>query len=233
MCLFVVVYPLFLLLAITFADANVPLNPRMLLPLFPPAAVLIVWAVWQCTGQQRMGLLVAQVMLACIVLASAWQSIRFANLAHEVGTGYATARWDSSATLRALEDLPLNFLIYSNAPDLIYARTGRLAIMVPKARYRVSGVEEPAAAEWTDDMGRRLMAEGGWLVYFDRLDRSDFLVTPEFVRERLDLVPARRRQPRDGEIWQVAAVLADRPARRIITDPPASGASPPASRPSP
>ena len=203
---FLGVYPAFLLVAITVADANVPLNARLLSPLAAPAAVVLICIVWAGTRKSVRRRRVAGAALAGVALAAGWNSAGWARLAHTAGTGYATAAWDRSATLAALADAPPGLRIYSNGPDLIYARLGRPARMLPTVHHRASAAPEPAAAAWIDAMGADLLRTGGWLVWFDRIDRTDFLPTRADVAARLDLVPARRRQPRDGQIWQVAKV---------------------------
>ena len=221
-------YPLFLLASLTFFDANVPLNDRILCPLYAPAAVVLAVFAFRLAplakethrlaaplagrlnggviGRGRVPVILALVLSALVAglltlnLLGAWH---WSAATRDRGLGYARPRWERSQTVRALSALPPDFCIYTDGYDAVYLLTGRRVRQLPKTGHRSAGEANPHYDAEVDAMADRLRENGGWIVLFDHIDRDDFLMTEADLRQRFELVNARRKQPSDGRIYQV------------------------------
>ena len=198
-------YPLFLLASLAFFDANVPLNDRILCPLYAPAAVLgasfCVWPAEKLRAGGRAAVAAWFVgTLLGVNLLTAWH---WSAATQERGMGYARPRWERSQTIRALSALPPDFCVYTDGYDAVYLLTGRRVRQLPKTGHRSAGEANPRYDAEVNAMADALRKTGGWIVLFDHIDRDDFLMTEADLRQRFELVDARRKQPSDGRIYQV------------------------------
>ena len=233
-------YPLFLLASLTFFDANVPLNDRILCPLYAPGAALLAVFAFRLAppakethrlaaplagrlmgeprapqagrlnggviGRGRVPAILALVLSALVAglltlnLLGAWH---WSAATHDRGLGYARPRWQRSQTVRALSALPPDFCVYTDGYDAVYLLTGRRVRQLPKTGHRSAGEANPRYDAEVAAMADRLRETGGWIVLFDHIDRDDFLMTEADLRQRFELVDARRKQPSDGRIYRI------------------------------
>jgi hypothetical protein len=176
MIVFALVYIPFLLLSITFMDAITPLDNRILSPLSLPVLFLSVVA-----GRRLLVLadgkpyLIHGTIAVCVAVGCA-ASIRAGHQlikAHEEGLGYSSLAWRHSATVRAVNTLPSECVLFSNAPDAIQSLTGRQAQWLPPKIHSTSllGVSH---VEYSGDLAimRFQMGEAGRIIYFSTIDRG-------------------------------------------------------------
>lgn len=104
--------------------------------------------------------------------------------------GYASNKWQRSATMQYLKSHPLRGVIYSNGADALYILNGQSGYPIPHAD-RI----EPT---WCGDL-----QEGGqpYLVWFNAVDWRTYMATPDQLGAYYTLLPYRRFS--DGAIYVV------------------------------
>jgi len=124
-------YAVFLVLSITFADAQTTLNARLLSPLLPAALILLIAGlVTRMTSvETRRPAVLASLALgvSAVVSLAGWISE-----ARRDGLGYNSVTWQGSRLVAAVTSLPQNAVIYSNEPDAIEYLLGREVLGIPR-----------------------------------------------------------------------------------------------------
>ncbi len=202
--LFLPLFPLTVVASITFLDAFIPLDSRMLSPLLPVAIVLAVWlghAAWQRLASPRF-IRVALALLAVgwlglwVVQAGTWLARRAQD-----GAWYTSAQWSDSEVLAAVDLVPDSITVYSNVPEGIYLITGRPAFSVPPAVDHHTGRPNPDFLAQMDSLRAALDRGEATLVYVAKeASRRWYLPSERELVGRLGLAPVARF--RDGTIYE-------------------------------
>ena len=207
--------PLFLLTvvaSITFLDAFIPLDSRMLSPLLPVAVVLAVrlgHAAWQGFASRRLA------RVALTLLAAGWLGLWVVQagswLAHRSrdGAWYTSAQWRNSEVLAAVRLVPDSIAVYSNVPEGVYLVTGRPAFSVPPAVDHHTGRPNHGFLTQMDSLRVALDRGEATLVYVGReTERRWYLPDERELVGRLGLAPVARF--RDGTIYASRQILDSR-----------------------
>jgi hypothetical protein len=165
---FALLYALLLVASVTFLDRTIPLDRRILSPLFV-AALLFAggWiGAWTAHRPQPRPL-VALASATCVgLILLAGRGVQFVDDAPDKWLVYGCRRWSNSELLTYARQLPPDAVLYSNADDVLYLRLGRLAKPVPS-------VERDQ--RYLDAAVRRLKADlraGAQVVYFNTVTRA-------------------------------------------------------------
>jgi len=131
--LFSCAYIAFLVLLVSFVDASMPVNGRVLLPALVPisiTAISLVWALSETLRNRsiRYGFVL---FLMLSVTISAERTIIDAADMRENGRGYTSRHWQTSEMLSFLADKRETRRIHSNEPSLVRFVTGKDAAAVP------------------------------------------------------------------------------------------------------
>jgi len=182
-------YGAFLLLSISIADANIPLDHRTLAPLLALllAPCLFAWhALW--TRAQRLPARALLLAAAALFVTGGWSaSVPWLRESHAEGIGFNNVRWRNSDIVRALRASPAAGPIYSNAPDGIAYWTGREAKRIPARYSKMTRRPDPRFAQEMERL-RRDLASGAILVYFRRIGAGSDAEVDALIRE-LELRP--------------------------------------------
>jgi hypothetical protein len=115
-----------------FADEGIPLDDRLLSPLFLLAAVAVAVAVGSLWRERRRGAgPLATVVLAAWVGASAWRTAATVHGARDGGWGYASEDWIASDVVRWLRTEGKGFVIFSDDPADVWFATGSRSWTLP------------------------------------------------------------------------------------------------------
>ena len=197
-------YAAFLLISLTLFDAHTPLDRRILAPLFPVVLIMVL-----STGAAvslRLPSRAARVALvAGVALFVALQAARAAYWVHVAPRkwlGYGCDRWAQSDLVRFAAALPPDALIYSNADDLLYLRTGRLARPIPRRVDPVARATDGRYPHRLDGMRTDMLAHRGYVLYFADCVR-DYRISEGRIRTALGL--KRGYAGRDGNAWVVSS----------------------------
>jgi 4-amino-4-deoxy-L-arabinose transferase-like glycosyltransferase len=198
--LFMPIYGAFLLLSLTFFDANTPLDHRILVPFFVAGVMLTLFALttwWDRAPVNRRWVRVALVAMLGLFLLFSWRStLAQVRIMAATGAGWSSARWRTSPTLSAVQALPPSLIIYSNAPEAVYLWTGRPARSLPRLVQPMTRQVNPAYEEELDAMAEDLTRGEGVLVYFTAVPR---LWDLQDLRQKMRLWPVL--QHSDGIIY--------------------------------
>lgn len=114
--LFILVYPLFLILSISFYDPWTPLDHRILSPLFP-FILLLITLFLQILKEQRQKLVLYATMLFLFFSFSSSVYPIYKNH-YENGGGYTKVKWKKSEIVNYLKDKNFEINTYSNGIEI-------------------------------------------------------------------------------------------------------------------
>lgn len=185
---FAAVYAVVVMLTALFLDASTIFDSRLLSPVFVSLVVAVA-----CVMRAR------AVLVAMAVMTFAGGSLWLAR-EHPDVLEYA-GPWQESPVLSAARRLPANQVIYSNAPDALWAVNGRSVSTVPEKVNFVTDRANARFARQMDEMVDTLESRQGVVVYVRRSGR-EFAASEEDLQHRgLRLVVAER----DGAIYEPRA----------------------------
>ena len=128
------IYVVFIFVNFAFLDASSHPNGRLLCPIYPITALLLVsgLALWQRRygPESSRGRLVFVLVLVLIGMnaARSWGTIRDIRTN---GIGFQTQAWREDDIMRIVQNLPSDVTLYSDNPTLIYSYTRRASYFPP------------------------------------------------------------------------------------------------------
>lgn len=190
--IFITSYIFTLLISISFLDNAIPIDNRILSPVFVAGMLLIgciigMYAIPRgFNPKQVIAILVGFIIIAGIYTppATGWL-----KALQEQGLGYASPLWTESRIIDRLNQLPTTTPIYSNAPDPIYLLTGLHAMRLPNIYNQNSLIGNSDYQEDMRIMGSVLRDEKGVLVIFKTVTRHPYLATEEDILTEYPLKP--------------------------------------------
>jgi hypothetical protein len=166
---FIAIYGLFLLISLSFFDANIPFDDRILSPIYLAGIVLFLFLCGEAI-RLRPGMHVTQFALAglTILFALGLMSGTVGRIldGYWNGIGFNSLAWHDSPTLASLEEIPGDRPVFSNSPEAIYLHSGRAALRVPRVFQLSDQMPNPEYSTEMEAMGLRLAEEAGMIVYF-------------------------------------------------------------------
>ena len=207
MCLlfssFVACYGLVIFLSVSFFDAYIPMDSRILSPLYPAVLVLgmIAWARFVAVKEPSFRVRLTMAVLAAVVFCS--QSAGAGSwlyFSYRDGIGYAGREWQESQLIKRVRGLDQSVPIFTNAPEVVYVLAGRPAYGIPaKVNPQTQLPNEGYRSELVNLLGR-LQAERGVLVYFRTVSWRWYLPSERDLSEDLGLHLIAKEE--DGAIYQ-------------------------------
>ncbi len=198
--LFMISYLAFISLAFSLVDANIPMDDRILSPIYLAGFSLILAGISRCyllagVSQKKISLVLIGLIIIYTV-AAVRSNAGLIQASYQKGIGFHNATWRESATLLALTQLPEDQIIYTNSPEAVYSLTRIAAYSVPKKIELMDRLPNPAYQTELAEMQKRITNQQGFVVLFDQvqgisLPKSDelqkslnlqiFLDTPDGV----------------------------------------------------
>jgi hypothetical protein len=122
-------------IALTFLDADIPMDDRILLPLFLTILVIATWAIAPAyrsnDNRSRAIRQAAAVVGACLLALHATRTTRLLAGVREQGLGYANREWKTSALVSWVRmNRPVG-PVFSNYPDALTFQTGVASEWLP------------------------------------------------------------------------------------------------------
>ncbi|HSF82166.1 MAG TPA: hypothetical protein VLA49_13070 [Anaerolineales bacterium] len=204
MSLFGAVYIGFLVVSISFYDANTPLDGRILSPLYIAALLLGLFslAIWLSYKPSVFAKTLIILVLVGFIGANSLRSAGMVIDAYKDGLGFNSVSWLSSETLAEVRKLPENTVIYSNAPEVITFHTLRRAFGLPKKFESANQRENPAYQAELADLKIQILEKNGIVVYFQELKRP----TVPSEQELFEVLPSGVQvQTSDGLIYHASS----------------------------
>lgn len=179
---FAIAYMLLLGLIISFVTVQIPLDRRILSPLY---LALSLWAVIKITAIAQRPLRFGWTGAALlIVMVNSWTSIEWLRTLSTQGFGYSAAIWRFSPTMKYLQAHQPKPL-HTNAPDPVFLLTGTPAAMLPRHT-------DPGTMAQNRDYARQiseLKKGGGTVVYFRAVNWRWYLPDEARLKTELGLRP--------------------------------------------
>lgn len=164
-----VVYLAFIGAARTFADPRIPVDQRLLSPVYVAVVILGVILVasfgslgrWARSGSWLMG--------GWLLVSYVAQAIPVTHRLSREGQGLAHRAWAQSPVMQAVRALPWATVLYTNEIPALYFHTGRNAFSIP---WRIDSITGDALPEYSIDLERMRMRmeQGAVLVLFSPQD---------------------------------------------------------------
>jgi hypothetical protein len=185
---FALVYAALVFATVSLFDAHVPLDARLLAPLYAVVVVLALAGAARLSARLpriRSAALWALVLIAAVSLT---RTALWAVGSDLDGLGYASRVWRESALVAEVRALRDEVRVFSNAPDALYALTGRPARLLP---LKADPFTRHENARYAEELGRLegdLRGRSGVVVYFRWLRWRWYLPSERELVERLRLV---------------------------------------------
>ncbi len=198
--LFALAYGGLLILAISFYNADTPLDDRLLAPLFAPA-LLAGLALITIAGARNRTALKRSMIVACLALTLLYarRATVWVRAAHTQGQGYNSLAWKGSETMSFVRAVPSGTAIYSNGPRAVQFLAARAATLTPPQVDLVTGKTNADYPAQLDEMARRLQEGSAVLVIFEALSNRWWLASEADLIRELGLEPLRIAA--DGRIY--------------------------------
>ena len=195
-------YLMMLMGSVSFLDAQVPVDTRLLSPLY--VLLLVVGlslgaSLWRDSRVSGVSRAILALSLMTALAAQAAASIGWLEFSIRDGVGYAGREWRNSETLVKLASLPPANRIYSNAPDALYVLRGTPAAMIPRKVDPQTSRPNPHYAMEMAQLRRALNEDKAILAYFNRITWRWYLPTAGEVEEAIGMRPWARAS--DGLIF--------------------------------
>ncbi len=186
---FAAVYGVYLVVA-QLTTAFDKIGNRLMSPLFPAVIVLVMVGLdraWTALDARRPVVpgYAVNVVLALLVVAHAGFFARHAWESSNEGVGYSSRTWMESELLRAVDDLPSEAVVYTNAPGGLWVGTGREPLFQapPRLAYR-SDVTMSVSGDFLHNVD----CADAYLAWFADIP-GNFLFTPDELSARVELDP--------------------------------------------
>jgi len=179
---FAVVYLVVLAISLLFGDAQVPLDHRILSPLYLVAALYA--AIFIVVRAQAKFLQLAWVAFVVVLfVAHSWTAMVWLDRVSTQGVGFSSAQWRQSATMDYLRRTKGMSQVYTNAPDSVYLLAGLPASMLPRHTDPGTRLVNPEYSKQISRIGQH----GGFVAYFIRVTWRSYLPTEERLTGELHL----------------------------------------------
>ena len=203
MLVFALLYVPFLIISMTLMDAATALNSRILCPLAAPLAVVAMGLTWEWIQRGAIARLIIAIILAALGSTKLYKSISWCVQTHHKGLGYSSLAWRDSSVLQWAARLPQDQRIYTNGKDVFYFLQDRLTESLPATANRKRKVIKNSENIKTpmETLARKLAENHGLLIYFDGIDRGDFLADAATIKKYMPLQLVKELP--DGKVYRL------------------------------
>ncbi len=173
--LFTGVYVLFLLVSISFLDANTELDGRILSPIYVSILLLIIDRTTRFLYPLKAGIwkLVAMIPIGLILVIYLFGTVTTLMTNRFYGIGFSAPAWRDSPLIKEIQTLPAETSIYTNIPEGIYLYTGRPAARLPRKFFLSSQEANLQFESEIAQIGRKLVTGHSVIAFSTFPDRSE------------------------------------------------------------
>ncbi len=209
--LFLVMYALLLAISVSFFDASIYLNPRILSPTFVILVIMLIYLLDKAWGKKP---LYSQLIVGgiCTILLISYP-IRGGTWlwkAHKEGVGYTSKHYLSLKTVQWVQNLPKDIKIFTNHPTALYLLTNREMHIIPLKENPITQERNALYSKQLAEMEEQMRAHGALLVYI-RGRKTTYLPNEEELKSALPLALIEDLQ--DGAVYTVEEKLPTTPPR--------------------
>ncbi len=171
--LFSLVYPAFIIFSILFLDANIPLDTRILSPLYFAILFAAAILIKKTVENKRLSRLIIPLLVVFIIGQLIYITPKVQN-DHTLGIGFNHEFWRTAEIWDELNPLLAGQALVSNAPEPIYYYTHQAAITLPRKYLSISQSDNTLYADQINGLKTRTLKTGDLLVYFTKLNSTAF-----------------------------------------------------------
>jgi hypothetical protein len=171
--IFSIIYPIFLMVSISFFDANTPLDDRILSPLFVSFWIIISAGIGHLLSisskHPKINILLVFISILLFSGIGVTNKITVFQNYHNSGIGFSHTQWRESELINQINHLPPETKIYTNSPEGIYLLTGRPSAPLPRKIDFTRQLQNP---NFQTDMRRlndEIMMGDAVIVYFSKI----------------------------------------------------------------
>jgi len=204
-------YVLVVVVALTFLDANVPVDFRILSPALLALLVAGVSGTAKASGPEdgAAARTATAALLLCACANVPWALSGAAALRHD-GLEYGSVAWQRSELLDRVRRMPPASAVYSNGANVVRFFTGRMALPIPPKASARTGLVNQAYEAGVHEMIEECRSGRALIAYFDGIAWPGIIPSAREI-ESLARLPVLERVA-DGVIY-------GRPAPRPALDP--------------
>ncbi len=195
------VYVIVLFLSMAFFDADIPLDSRILSPLYPAWLIVGVnaWAAAPASSENRRLRMMGAALGAILVCSQLAGTVSWLAFGYRNGIGYASRSWRESPLARRLAGMG-RAPVFTNAPEAVYLVTGLAAFGIPAKIDSQTRAPNAAYPVQLAALLHRLQTERGVLVYFKTVTWRWYLPPEAELAAELDLRILARED--DGTLYE-------------------------------
>ncbi len=179
--LFLLTYPAFILFSLLFLDANIPLNTRILSPLYVSILFAAAILLDQITRKER-AYWVINALLALFMIGQLLDTLPKVQHDHHTGIGFNHESWRTSTVWKTMPSLLSTQTLVSNAPEPIYYYMNVSAIPLPRKFLKIAQSTNTLYESQINQLKTRTLKKGDLLVYFTHLNTSAFPSEAELLQ---------------------------------------------------
>ena len=186
--IFIFVYISFILFSISFLDFIIPLDGRILSPVYIFAFLGLLILANRFISRKNfrfVGYVIFILLLANSFIQMKTQKRYLAFI--ENGIGYASKAWVESDVLGWLREKPKNSVVYSNAPEPIEIYTDKESYMIPRHTHTGTIVKNEDIFRELNDMAEDLVKNEGYIIYFNSVTWRWYLPTVQQLQRILPI----------------------------------------------
>lgn len=201
--IFILIYVASLIISISFIDALVPLNSRLLSPVYIAALIFSL-----CIFKKKLLIIKRSrnLFVICIISLTAFSVLslyRTAIFFHDMysnGLGYNSKTWRQSEIIEKVRNLNPKIPVLTNNPASIYILTGKITYLLPLKVNPCTRITNNNYLSELFSMRTELENRNGVVVYFKKAPELSFPLENE-LQENLSLYPIFKGT--DGVIYKV------------------------------
>jgi hypothetical protein len=202
LCIFYsLIYVTFLMITISFVDAHIPIDHRIIFPIFFTLFISgssLAWSMSEAFCQPYIWYSFVFFILFSVSI-NANRAIPRALDIHKNGSGYTSLTWKHSETIFYLSKVHDVRKIYSNGPDVIHFLTGKESILIPQKISPLTRRLNEKYEEQVSQMIRECREGRALFVYLNKVTWRWYLPSIDEVESIGNLPVLRRMQ--DGVIY--------------------------------
>lgn len=186
---FTVSYALVVVISLSFFDAHIPLDSRILSPLYPVVLALGLsgWTRLLVSKQLHSYIRVGIVAVGAIVFSSqAAGAGSWLHLSYRKGIGYADREWRDSPLVKRVHSFDRSVTIFTNSPEAVYILNKRPALGIPAKLNPQTQLPNGSYRTELANLRNRLQ-EKGVLIYFRAISWRWYLPTESELTQELEL----------------------------------------------
>lgn len=200
--MFISIYIGFIIFSISFLDYIIPLDRRMLSPVYLFAFLGLLILSHRFVKSKHFKFVGYTVLILLVV--NSWLQMNIQRkylLFTENGIGYASKEWIESDVLKWVKELPNDSFVYSNAPEPIELYTYATSRMIPRHTDTGTIRRNANIMRELNDMVIELLANDGYVIYFNTITWRWYLPTAQQLNQVLSLELIY--QGKDGEVFKI------------------------------